>query len=61
MQGQEKTEIFVSETKNSRTVVYESETVHKVREFKVATKIFLFFNYNLNLLIISIQCHKYNK
>ncbi len=42
-----KTEIFASETKNSRTVVYLSETVHKVREFEVATKILLFFYTNV--------------
>ena len=44
-----KTEIFVSETKNSRAVVYESETVHEAREFEVATKIFLFVYYRANL------------
>lgn len=38
-----KTEIFVSETKNSRAVVYASEMAHEAREFEVVTKIFLFF------------------
>jgi len=42
-----KTEIFVSETKNFRAVVYVSETVHEARKFEVVTKIFLFFCINV--------------
>ena len=52
MEGQKKTERFVSETRNSRAVVYVSETVHEAREFKVATKIFLFFCIKCQLIIL---------